>query len=98
MTETIRAIAVLKAKPGKGEELARFTLDCLPQVRAAEGLARVEMSRVTGDPDRLFLYYWWQSIGHSERYVAGPIYSAIAPGLMALVDEHLLLVGEYVDG
>ncbi|MGH8778090.1 putative quinol monooxygenase [Paraburkholderia sp.] len=97
MTETIRAIAILKAQPGKGQELVQFTIDCLPQVRSAEGLARVEMSRVAGDPDRLFLYYWWQSIGHSERYMAGPIYQKIAPGLMDLIEDHLLLVGEHVD-
>jgi hypothetical protein len=38
----------------------------------------------------------WESAGHSQRDVAGPPYSPIAPHLEALVGEHLLVAAEFL--
>src|SRR6516225_4274949 len=76
-----RAVAVLKAKPGQAQQLLDFTMEVLPLIRQVEGLHKVEVSRSTSDPGLLVLYYWWETPGHSERYVKGPVYASIAPRL-----------------
>jgi hypothetical protein len=50
------------------------------------------------DPGRLILYYWWESPRHSDRYLAGPVYAKVAPGLEALVQEHSLVLAEMISG
>jgi quinol monooxygenase YgiN len=97
MTEpSFRAVAILKAKVGKEQALVDFTLESLALVRSVEGLHKVEVSRSLSDPRQVVLYYWWDSSGHSERYLAGPLFARIAPGLQALVDEHSLVLAEIV--
>jgi quinol monooxygenase YgiN len=89
-----RAVAILKAKKGLEEALQDFTLDVAPEIRNVDGLHRLEVSRSLAEPGQLILYYWWESDAHSQRYVAGPLYSSIAPQLEDLVQEHLLLLAE----
>jgi quinol monooxygenase YgiN len=89
-----RAVAVLKSKPGRGPELIDFTVEVVPQIRRVEGLSKFEVNRSLTEPERLVLYYWWESPEHSRRYVAGPVYASIAPRLAALVEEHQLYMTE----
>ncbi|MBO0754354.1 MAG: antibiotic biosynthesis monooxygenase [Bradyrhizobiaceae bacterium] len=99
MTESsIRAVAILKAKAGQEQVLVDFTLQSLASIRNVDGLRKVEVSRSLSDPGQLVLYYWWESSGHSERYLAGPVFASIAPGLQALVDKHSLVLTEIVSG
>ena len=93
---SFRAVAILKAKEGSERALQDFTLDAAREIRGVEGLHRLEISRALSDPGQLFLYYWWESAAHSQRYVGGPVYAKIAPRLEALVEEHLLVVGDLV--
>jgi glyoxylase-like metal-dependent hydrolase (beta-lactamase superfamily II)/quinol monooxygenase YgiN len=92
-----RACAVLKAQPGKEAELLEFTLSMAPMIRAVEGLQRLEVNRVAAD-GRLVLYYWWASPQHSQAYIAGPVYAAVALKLADLVADHLLLIAQNIDG
>jgi quinol monooxygenase YgiN len=99
MTEpTIRAVAILKAKAGQEQALIDFTLESLASIRTVEGLHKVEVGRSLSDPGQVVLYYWWDSSGHSQRYLAGPVFAGILPGLQALVDEHSLVLAEIVSG
>lgn len=92
-----RAVAVLKSRSGREQELVDFTREAMRAVRAVEGLQRVEVSQSIGEPGRLVLYYWWESEEHSKRYVAGPVYGAISPRLAALVEDHLLIGANLID-
>ena len=92
-----RAIAILKAKPGKEQELADYTLEVMPQIRKVDGLHKVEVNRSTSDPGQLVLYYWWESLAHSDAYVAGPTYAKIMPKLKELIQEHTLILAELID-
>lgn len=99
MTEpSIRAVAILKAKVGQEQALVDFTLESLASIRNVDGLYKVEVSRSLSDPGQLVLYYWWASSGHSERYLAGPVFARIAPALQGLVDQHSLVLAEIVSG
>jgi quinol monooxygenase YgiN len=99
MTEpSIRAVAILKAKAGQEQALVDFTLESLTAIRNVDGLYKVEFSRSISNPGQLVLYYWWESSGHSERYLAGPVFAQLAPALQALVDEHSLVLAEIVSG
>jgi quinol monooxygenase YgiN len=91
-----RAVAILKARDGAEQALVDFALHVAPEIRAVEGLRRLEVSRELTEPGRLLLYYWWESSAHSQRYVAGPVYTRIAPRLAELVREHVLVVAELV--
>jgi quinol monooxygenase YgiN len=91
-----RAFALLKAKPGEAQALLEFTLEVLPEIRKVDGLQRMEVNRDIADPSHLVLLYWWQSPAHSQRYVAGPVYAAIAPRLKSLVAEHALYMTENI--
>jgi quinol monooxygenase YgiN len=91
-----RAIAILKAKAGQEQALLDFTLSSVTEIRAVDGLRRLEVSLSPQEPEQLILYYWWESAAHSQRYVAGALYARLAPRLQALVAGHLLLVGDLV--
>lgn len=91
-----RAIALLKAKPGQAQALVDLVLDVLPAIRAVEGLRRIEVNRDIADPNHLLLLYWWQSPAHSSSYVAGPVYAAIMPRLLALLAEHAFYLTENI--
>ena len=93
-----RAVAILKAKEGSEQALLDFTLKVAPEIRNVDGLRRLEVSRSLAEPRQLVLYYWWESGAHSQRYVASPLYSRIAPQLEALVQEHVLLVADLLSG
>lgn len=93
-----RAIAIIKAKPGKEKELQDYTLEVMPQIRKVEGLHKVEVNRSVSDPGRYVLYYWWENLEYSDRYVAGPTYAKIMPKLKELIQEHTLILAELVDG
>jgi quinol monooxygenase YgiN len=94
----IRAVATLKAKAGQEQALVDFIAESLASIRDVDGLLKVEVSRSISDPGQLVLYYWWESSGHSERYLAGPVFARIAPALQALVDEHSLVLAKIVSG
>ncbi|MGI8741561.1 MAG: putative quinol monooxygenase [Bryobacteraceae bacterium] len=76
-----RAIVHLKAKPGQERAVLDLSLEMAPEIRRVDGLHRLEINRVLGDPSRLVLYYWWKTPAHSDRYVAGPVYASfgVAP-------------------
>ena len=93
-----RAIAILKAKSGKEQELTDYTLEVMPMIRLVDGLLKVEVNRTAFDPGQLVLYYWWESLEHSDLYVAGPIYAKVMPKLKELIQEHTLILGELIDG
>jgi len=93
---SFRAIAILTAKRGLEQALLDFTLDVAPEIREVDGLRRLEISRSTAHPGQLLLYYWWDSAAHSQRYVASPLYSSIAPHLQRLVQEHQLLLASLI--
>jgi quinol monooxygenase YgiN len=98
MNARYRAIVILRAKPGQEEALLSFTLGVAPRIRAAEGLEKLEVNRAVDEPGRLALYYWWESPGHSDRYVAGSIYAEIMQVLKDLIAEHLLVMTENLSG
>jgi quinol monooxygenase YgiN len=91
-----RAVAILTAKAGQEQALLDFTLASVDEIRTVDGLQRLEVSLSSKEPERLVLYYWWESAAHSERYVAGALYARLAPQLKALVQQHLLLVTDLV--
>ena len=91
---TCRAVAILKAHSGRERELGAFVAEVLPEIRRVAGLRKLEVSRSLSDPAQWMLYYCWDSPADSEHYVAGALYAGIAPQLAALVEEHLLIVGE----
>lgn len=93
-----RAVAILKAKVGQEQALLDFTLQAMALIRKVDGLRKVEVSHSVSDPGRLVLYYWWESPGHSDCYLAGPVYAKVAPGLEALVQEHSLVLAEMISG
>ena len=92
-----RAIAILKAKAGREQQLVEFTLEAMTRVRTMEGLERVEVSRSTSEPGRLILYYWWKSEPHSFRYWQGPLYREMSPRLAAVIADHVLIGAELID-
>jgi quinol monooxygenase YgiN len=94
MSARYRAMVMLKAKLGQEEALLRYTLEVAPRIRAVEGLEKLEVNRAVDDPGRLILYYWWESPGHSDRYVDGPVYADIMPTLQTMLGEHLLVMSE----
>lgn len=89
-----RALALLTAKRGLEQALLDFTLDIAPEIREVDGLRKLEISRSTAHPGQLLLYYWWDSAAHSQRYVASPLYSRIAPQLQSLLQDHQLLLAD----
>jgi quinol monooxygenase YgiN len=91
-----RALAILTAKPGLEQALLDFTLDVAPEIRKVDGLRKLEISCSTAHPGQLLLYYWWDSSGHSQRYVASPLYAQIAPHLQRLLQDHQLLLADLV--
>jgi hypothetical protein len=91
---TFRAVAILKAYSGRERELRAFMAEVLPEIRRVAGLRKLEASGSLSDPAHCMLYYCWDSPADSERYMAGALYAGIAPRLAALVEEHLLMVGE----
>jgi len=97
MTESsFRAVAVLKAREGREQELLDFTSAAAREIRKVDGLHKLEVSRSLADPGQLVLYYWWESPAYSQRYVAGPVYADIGPRLQNLVQDHLLVVSKLV--
>lgn len=96
--QTWRSIAILKAKPGKEQELQDYTLEIMPKIRMVDGLRKVEVNQSRSDPGSFILYYWWESLAHLYRYVSGPKYAKILPKLKGLVQEHKLIVAELIDG
>lgn len=93
----LRALAVLKSKPGRGPDLEAFTRSVLPQIRGVPGLIKVEFSRDLLDPEHFVLYYWWQSEEASKAYTAGPEFASIAPRLRDMVAEHSLFLAKRLD-
>jgi quinol monooxygenase YgiN len=98
MSAEYRAMVMLKAKTGHEKELLEFTLKVASQIRAVDGLEKLEVNQAVDDPGKIVLYYWWISPGHSDRYVAGPVYAEIMPVLKTLISEHMLVMNKNISG
>ena len=96
MEPSFRAIAILQAKGGEEQALLDFTLSALREIQNVDGLRSVEVVQSVSDPGQLVLYYRWESLEASARYVAGPAYAKIAPRLQALLQDHVLVLGKVV--
>jgi quinol monooxygenase YgiN len=92
-----RAIAILKAKAGREQQLVDVTLEAMSRVRTMEGLERVEVSRSSSEPGRLIVYYWWKSEPHSFRYLEGPLYRETSPRLAAVIADQVLIGADLID-
>ena len=93
-----RVIVHLKAKPSQEQTALDLCLEVAPAIRQVDGLYRLEINRVIDDPARLVLYYWWSSPAHAQRYVEGALFASLMPRLIALIDEHSILMTENVSG
>lgn len=93
---SFRAVAILKAKRGLEQALLDFALDVGVEIRAVEGLRRLEISRSAADPGQLLLYYSWDSGAHSQRYLSSSLYARVAQQLKELLQAHELVLAELV--
>lgn len=61
MSEEIEIVAVLRAKQGRGDELAAIVKDGLPDARAETGCLRYDLFRVRRDDDSVVMLERWAS-------------------------------------
>ena len=52
-----RALVLLTAQPGSEQALVNYTLEVAPQIRAVDGLEKLEVSQAVDAPAQLVLYY-----------------------------------------
>ncbi len=67
---TVKVLLEATAKPGTGADLVATFASILPDTRAYDGCAGVEVLRNQDDPDNLVLVETWESRAHYEKYFA----------------------------
>jgi len=70
--ETITVVALLVAKPGQEERVAKELQALLAPTRAEKGCIHYDMHRALDDPTRFLFYENWQSEADLQAHLASP--------------------------
>lgn len=71
-TDLITVVAVMKAKPGKEDELRAAALALVEPTRQEEGCVQYDLHVHLVDPGSLVFYENWTSVEHLARHAASP--------------------------
>lgn len=72
MTDEVRVVAVLQARPGDGAQVLAAWPALAEQVRAEEGNLAYDLHRVVGDEDRFVVLERYTSVQALEAHRASP--------------------------
>ena len=70
--EIITVVAIMKAKPGKEDDLRRVLLTLIEPTRAEEGCSQYDLHVHATDPSRFVFYENWTSRELLDRHLASP--------------------------
>ena len=94
MTDTVRVVAVLRAQPGKGNDVLAIWPALSAKVRAEEGCLGYDLHRVASDEDRFVVLERWASVAALSTHGRSPHmreFGQQAAGLMAAPAEVIVL-------
>jgi quinol monooxygenase YgiN len=83
--EYITVVALMKAKPGKEDQLREAALALVEPTRQEEGCMQYDLHVHLADPASLVFYENWTSVEHLDRHGVSPhltAFRAIAPDLV----------------
>jgi quinol monooxygenase YgiN len=72
MTDLITVVAIMKAKPGKEDELRAAALALVEPTRKEEGCVQYDLHQHLSDPAWLVFYENWSSLEALERHASSP--------------------------
>lgn len=96
--EKVARYARSKAKPGRGEEVARRLLAAADSLRANPACELYLVSRQADDPDTVWVTELWRSQAELDRVIEGLRGSPDASAVMALVDDWQMIELELAGG
>lgn len=89
MSSQYRTLVKIVAAEGKADELTRYVLGVIPQIRKVDGLLSLEPNVDEKAPDTLYLYYAWESREKEAAYIASEFCKGILAGMAPLRQENL---------
>jgi quinol monooxygenase YgiN len=87
-----------KAKPGKGEEVARLLLAAAEKLRDDPACELYLINRQADDPDTVWVTELWRSQADLDRVIEGLRGSPDVSAVMALVDDFQMIELELLGG
>ncbi len=90
--ELLTAVATMRAKPGKEEELRELLESLIEPTRAEEGCTTYALHRGTQDPALFVFYENWRTQDHLEAHLATPHLAAALPRIPELLDGELTIM------
>jgi quinol monooxygenase YgiN len=82
----IAVFATIKAKPGKGDEVAAALATMFPTVEAEEGTEVYALHRVEGDPDTILFYELYADAESLGAHGGSEAMKAVGAGLRDLAE------------
>ncbi|HEY8467500.1 MAG TPA: antibiotic biosynthesis monooxygenase [Solirubrobacterales bacterium] len=87
-----------KAKPGRGDELARMLLKAADDMRSEPACELYLVNRQADDPDTVWVTELWRSREDLDRVVAGLRGSADVAAVMELVEDFQVIELDLLGG
>ena len=92
MSRHVKVIAVLRARPGKGEELRTLLGGMVDPSRKEPGTLRYDLWQDQTDPDRLVLDELYADDGAVAAHRAGPHFQAYLSAISNLAERTALVL------
>src|SRR5436309_813330 len=83
--ETIRIIALFKARPGKDQALKNFLTKLIKPTQEEKGCLRYELHQNTSDPLDFAFIEEWESHASIDHHLASPHIQAALPSIEEFV-------------
>jgi quinol monooxygenase YgiN len=87
--DLLTAVATMRAKPGKEEELRELLESLIEPTRAEDGCTTYALHRGIQDPALFIFFENWQSQEHLDAHLASPHLQAALPRIPELLDGEL---------